>query len=81
MYVCMYLHIECKYLFVQSVHQGWFINSVDHCVLRLVILLEHLIVMVDVLKDVSVLMDKLHIMKNVFIPLPVQVSAFVCTHT
>ena len=67
-YVCIYIHVECKFDFVQSVHQGWFFNSVVHCVLKFVIIPQHLIVMVDVLKDVFVLMDKLRIMKNVFIP-------------
>ena len=50
-----------------SVHQGWSTNSVVHCVLRLVIILEHLIVMVDVLKDVSVLMGKYFQKENALI--------------
>ena len=44
--------------YLQDVHQGWYINNVVHCVLKHVIILEHQIVQEDVLKDVSVLMDK-----------------------
>ena len=56
-------------ILLQNVHQGWYINSVDHCVLRLVITLEHQTVMhtVDVLKVVSVLMAKCCTMKDVSI--------------
>ena len=54
-------------LLLQSVHQGWYINSADHCVLRLVITLDHQTVMVDVLKVASVLMGKWYTMEDVSI--------------
>ena len=56
-----------------SVPKGWYINSAVPCVLRPVRVLDHLIVMADVLKDASVLMAKYYLMEDALIQFFVKV--------
>ena len=55
-------------------YQGWYTSSVVHCVLSPVVILGQQTVLVDVLKDAFVLMDKFYQITNVSMKVHVQVS-------
>jgi len=66
---------------LSTVHQAWCINNVVHHVLRHVILMKMQIVVVVVLKDVSVQVEKLYITETVLMRLSVKVNTLSCMCT